>query len=74
MKNKKNSTLKRKPLITHPDVFIIESLSLKDEKKSTFDGKILHNYLKLLKKEPIYYYIRTKRELYTFHAMEIEIY
>lgn len=48
---------------TKPDIFIIESLKLNDEKEARCDGKILYDYLKLLKKNPIYYYIRTKKEL-----------
>lgn len=48
---------------TEPDFFIIESLSFKDEKKNRFEGKFLFDYLKLLGKNPIYYYIRTKLEL-----------
>jgi len=48
---------------TIPDVFIIESLSFDDEKNELYEGKILSNILKLNDKKPIYYYIRTKREL-----------
>jgi len=48
---------------TIPDVFIIESLTFEDEKSEHFEGKILSNILKLNGKNPIYYYIRTKKEL-----------
>jgi len=45
-----------------PEVFIIESLKLSDEKKKWFEGKILSEMLNLSDKKCIYYYIRTKRE------------
>jgi hypothetical protein len=45
-----------------PDVFIIESLELDDEKNNRFEGKILSDILHLGGKKPIYYYIRTKKE------------
>lgn len=44
------------------DVFIIESLSFDDESESLHEGKLLSNILELNGKNPIYYYIRTKRE------------
>lgn len=47
---------------TIPDVFIIESLSFADEKNGRYEGKMLSNILELNGKEPIYYYIRTKKE------------
>ncbi len=46
-----------------PEVFIIESLGFEDEKDNRFEGKILSDILYLGGKEPIYYYIRTKKEL-----------
>lgn len=49
--------------ITKPHFFIIESLNFDDEREERFDGKFLYNYLKMLGKEPKYYYIRTKKEL-----------
>lgn len=45
-----------------PEVFIIESLELDDEKNNIFEGKILSDILHLGGKKPIYYYIRTKKE------------
>ena len=45
-----------------PEVFIIESLKLCDEKKKWFEGKILADMLNLSNKKCIYYYIRTKKE------------
>lgn len=57
---------------TKPDVFIIESLKLDDEKEARCDGKILYDYLKLLGKNPIYYYIRTKKELTKMSELLIE--
>lgn len=49
--------------ITKPHFFIIESLRLEDEDEERFEGRFIYNYLKMLGKEPIYYYIRSKREL-----------
>ncbi len=46
-----------------PDVFIIESLSFDDEAHERYEGKLLSNILKLNGKNPIYFYIRTRREL-----------
>lgn len=51
---------------TKPETFILESLSLDDELASRFDGKVLHDILKLHGKEPIYCYFRTQRELIEF--------
>jgi len=48
---------------TYPEVFIIESLSLEDEKNDRFEGKILYDVLRLSGKNPKYYYFRTKDEL-----------
>jgi hypothetical protein len=47
---------------TIPDVFIIESLEFEDEEENLFEGKILSDILRLNKKNPIYYYIRTRQE------------
>lgn len=49
--------------LTKPDFFIIESLNFEDEQNERFEGKFLQKYLKILGKEPLYYYIRTKKEL-----------
>lgn len=48
---------------TRPQVFIIESLKLDDEKKDRFEGRVLKQILALGGKESAYYYIRTRREL-----------
>jgi len=49
--------------ITQAETFILESLSLEDEKAGRMDGKILYDTLKLHGKNPIYYYFRTQAEL-----------
>lgn len=49
---------------TRPEVFIIESLSLDDERAGRQEGEILSRMLKLSgKRHTKYYYIRTEREL-----------
>lgn len=49
---------------TIPEVFIIESLYLEDEKGKRHEGDVLSRMLHLAgKKKTQYYYIRTKREL-----------
>lgn len=48
---------------TVPHFFIIESLNLEDEKASRFEGRFIYNYLNILNKKPIYFYIRSQREL-----------
>ena len=48
---------------TKPQIFIIESLTLDDEKKERFEGRILKHILALGGKASAYYYIRTRREL-----------
>ncbi|MGD0708891.1 MAG: hypothetical protein ABSA51_10610 [Anaerolineaceae bacterium] len=49
--------------ITKPQTFILESLSLEDERKNRLDGKLLFEALKIYRKRPKYYYFRTEREL-----------
>lgn len=49
--------------MSKPEVFIIESLNLKDEKSGFFEGRALRRILKFSDKRVIYYYIRTKKEL-----------
>lgn len=49
--------------ITKPDVFIIESLRLDDEKEGFFEGRALKRILNFSGKKVSYYYIRTKKEL-----------
>ena len=46
-----------------PDVFIVESLTFKDEREELFEGRILSDILRLIGKNPIYYYVRTRKEL-----------
>lgn len=48
---------------TKPEVFIIESLSVKDQIFENYEGKILYEALKLQNKKPIYYYFKTESEL-----------
>ena len=47
---------------TKPEVFILESLYL-DNEKSEKDGELLSRTLAMYGKKPIYYYFRTEREL-----------
>ncbi|TRZ53553.1 hypothetical protein D4S03_01610 [bacterium] len=49
--------------ITDPETFILESLTLADEKEGRLDGKLLYDALKLFGIKPIYNYFRTEREL-----------
>jgi|ERR1700681_86538 len=46
-----------------PEVFIIESLDLRQEKLGFGEGQMLCQLLRMMEKEPLYYYIRTKQEL-----------
>jgi hypothetical protein len=48
---------------THAGVFIIESLSFKDESKKRFEGQILRDMLTLSGKKAKYCYVRTWKEL-----------
>lgn len=48
---------------TAADLFIIESLRLKDEQAQLFEGKVMANILAMCGKKPIYYYFRTPDEL-----------
>ncbi len=48
---------------TVAQVFIIESLELVDEAKERREGAVLASVLKMCGKNPLYYYIRTKKEL-----------
>jgi len=58
-------TAKPLRLKSRAEVFIIESLDLDDEKEHR-EGEVLRRTLALAGKEPIYRYIRTKRELERF--------
>lgn len=44
-------------------LFIIESLRFKDESEECFEGRILHQVLRLARKEVRYFYVRTRKEL-----------
>jgi hypothetical protein len=48
--------------ITHPKVFIIESLDFKDEKNGHFEGEVISKILNFSSIEHKYYYIRTRQE------------
>lgn len=48
---------------TVPEVFIIESLDLADERKARREGEVLAAVLRMCGKRPLYYYIRTRAEL-----------
>ena len=48
---------------TKPEVFIVETLRFKDERKGRLEGKVLTEMLELIGKSPRYYYIRTRKEL-----------
>ncbi len=48
---------------TKPHFFIIESLNMEDENEEQYEGRFLYHYLKILGKNPKYYYIRSRREL-----------
>ena len=51
--------------MSRPEVFIIESLDVQDERDESFEGRILSNILALSGKQCEYRYIRTARELVT---------
>jgi hypothetical protein len=51
------------PIPTKPEVFIVESLAIEDEKHERYEGKVISQILALGGKTCEYYYIRTKREL-----------
>ena len=48
---------------TKPEVFIVESNKFEEEEEEKFEGRVLTEILRMCDKDPIYYYIRTKREL-----------
>lgn len=50
-------------MVEKPEVFIVESLCLDDEVEDRFEGKILTEMLRLGGKKPLYFYVRTKKEL-----------
>jgi hypothetical protein len=56
-------TPKNGKIDTVAQVFIIESLALIDEAKERREGAVLASVLKMCGKNPLYYYIRTKKEL-----------
>lgn len=54
---------KKRRIETVPEVFIIESLELGDERKARREGEVLASVLRMCGKRPLYYYIRTRAEL-----------
>lgn len=56
---------------TIPETFILESLTLEDERENRRDGFLLHEILKLHGKKPQYFYFRTEKE---FHELINEFY
>ena len=44
-------------MTSEPDIFIIESLKLEDEKEELFEGDILRRVLRLSGKDPMYRYM-----------------
>lgn len=48
---------------TFPEVFILESLTVADERKKRFEGRVLADVLRMCGKSPEYFYFRTEREL-----------
>lgn len=48
---------------TFPEVFILESLTVIDERKKRFEGRVLADVLRMCGKSPEYFYFRTEREL-----------
>lgn len=62
----KRSTIERDlqmSATTKAGVFIVESLNFDDELNKRFEGRILHDILRLSGKESEYWYIRTWKEL-----------
>ena len=49
--------------MSKPEVFIIESLKLSDERKQRPEGQIISKILAMRGKQCEYYYIRTEKEL-----------
>lgn len=49
-------------MVTHPDVFIIESLDPDDEGNGRFEGSVVSHVLRLHGKNPIYSYVRTRHQ------------
>jgi hypothetical protein len=56
-------TRKKNPRDSVPEVFIVESLELADERKERREGEVLAAVLRMCGKNPLYYYIRTRAEL-----------
>lgn len=52
-------------MATIPDVFIIESLRVSEERDQR-EGEIIYRSLRMSGKKPIYHYVRTRRELEHF--------
>lgn len=48
---------------TFPEVFILESLTVQDERSKRFEGRVLAEVLRMCGKSPEYFYFRTEQEL-----------
>jgi hypothetical protein len=48
---------------TFPEVFILESLTVQDERSGRFEGRVLADVLRMCGKSPEYFYFRTEQEL-----------
>jgi len=48
---------------TFPEVFILESLAIQDERSKRFEGRVLADVLRMCGKSPEYFYFRTEEEL-----------
>ncbi len=55
--------LNRRPAELLPEVFILESLSLADQRANRFEGRVLSDMLRMSNKNPIYHYFQHENEL-----------
>jgi hypothetical protein len=62
-KSTRSRPRRKRRVETVPEVFIIESLDLGDERKARREGEVLASVLRMCGKRPLYYYIRTRAEL-----------
>ena len=66
---------KQHPPVYTSDVFILETLSLKDERENRFEGRALAEMLRLSGKNPKYHYFQDENELKPLvHLFEISKY
>ena len=49
--------------VTEPDLFIIESLSVADERAERYEGRALRDSLRIVGQTPLYVYVRDSKEL-----------